>query len=733
MPERKIGLKEIIISVGIFLVTLIVIINYTQAQNKNIEEQTEYTICHDTKRAAEMVDSTIAYALNCIQVTSIAISNNMTSNTLNNPEYVLEQFMDNTPFRSMEYIKADSKSVMASDAEYYMDGIYGHTGIWIDYVPENADEPILHFYTPLYFNRKIVGVLIGTMGGNTDMATLLTSDYLGQPIAGIVVDEENKIIASTERFEPGTVIEWDNIHVIEENRQTFLDAIQVADDTFFELDGGAGRTIGCVSRVKSTGWKIIQMVPATSLKHIMAKSNALASLSIFIVFVMSISWFSVLIFDTKKISQYNISKVTLERDEQISVLLSMSEIYYSMHLINLVTDTVKEYIGKEATKEIVNMNEGAREMMHQVISTSVVEEDVDDALEFCNLSTIADRMKHKKILSAELNGKHIGWFRASFITIEADKNEMPVKVIFTVQIIEEEKKKVETLVMQSNTDELTGAYNRRAYEDDMLEYSLAPIADNFVYVSMDVNGLKSINDNFGHYAGDELIKGAMECMQECFESYGKIYRIGGDEFVCILFMNSNILHDVKSKFEKTVSNWSGLLVKELSVSCGYVEGIEHPGMNVMEISKIADKKMYEAKASHYRKKGIDRRGQMAVHSAIYDLYSKILKINITNDTYQIMDDTEQKQEKGFTYILSEWFISFGNAGQVHPDDLEEYLHKTDLAFLREYFGSGKKSISIYYRRNVEEDYSHVVMDMIPADDYTQENQSLFLYVKSLEV
>lgn len=63
----------------------------------------------------------------------------------------------------------------------------------------------------------------------------------------------------------------------------------------------------------------------------------------------------------------------------------------------------------------------------------------------------------------------------------------------------------------SNRDELTGCFNRRAYEEDIANLSRD---EEFIYASMDVNGLKVINDSLGHAAGDELLCGAASCMYE---------------------------------------------------------------------------------------------------------------------------------------------------------------------------------------------------------------------------
>ena len=70
----------------------------------------------------------------------------------------------------------------------------------------------------------------------------------------------------------------------------------------------------------------------------------------------------------------------------------------------------------------------------------------------------------------------------------------------------------------SNTDELTRCYNRHAYEEDINSLDLDK---EWVYVSMDLNGLKRANDSFGHAAGDELIRAAADCMKNSFSENGK--------------------------------------------------------------------------------------------------------------------------------------------------------------------------------------------------------------------
>ena len=424
-----------------------------------------------------------------------------------------------------------------------------------------------------------------------------------------------------------------------------------------------------------------------------------------------------------------------EKEEQFKVLQSMADIHYSMHVIDLAKDTVQELTAGQDVKAIVNRTNGAFEMMQTVINAVTVDEYLESVLEFTDLTTLAERMRDKKTISKQFVGKHTGWVQAMFIAIAFDPYGKPTKVIFTTRVIEEEKKNEEILVKKTIIDELTGLYNRRAYEEDILEYSAAPLSENFVYASIDVNGLKIVNDEIGHAAGDELIKGAADCMTKAFGSYGKVYRTGGDEFVSILFANKEQLVVIKEELESITENWSGELVSSLALSVGYVSKSECEDETILDMAKLADKRMYQAKSAYYAKKGVDRRGQTAANSALCNLYTKILKINITEDTYTIvnMDVSEQTSEKGFADTISGWLSGFGKSGQVHEDDLDGYLKKTDLEYLRKYFNEGKTSISIQYRRKYSDGFKQVAMDMIPADDYSDDNQTLFLYVKNIDM
>lgn len=294
------------------------------------------------------------------------------------------------------------------------------------------------------------------------------------------------------------------------------------------------------------------------------------------------------------------------------------------------------------------------------------------------------------------------------------------------------KDHTERLVIDSITDELTHLFNRRSYEEDFKRYRDVPVEDDFIIFSIDINGLKQMNDSLGHDVGDELITGSAKCITNAFAGSGKVYRVGGDEFMAVVYTDNDGKFFKDKIIEETLL-WKGEKVKEISLSIGYAAKRDFPELSLIELKKTSDKMMYKDKDNYYKTKGIDRRGQREAFNAICKSYTKILKINLTTDSYGIiqMNSNEKAAEMGFSEKISEWLHGFGKSGQVHPDDLDEYLSKTDINYLRGYFKNGCSSIGVFYRRREGDSFRAVMMEMLPAEDYSNENQSLFLYVKDI--
>lgn len=157
------------------------------------------------------------------------------------------------------------------------------------------------------------------------------------------------------------------------------------------------------------------------------------------------------------------------------------------------------------------------------------------------------------------------------------------------------------LDMIAHTDELTGLKNRRGFMDlgqATMNYSEA-VGQSGLIIYCDMDGLKKINDNYGHDAGDRAIKAQGQILQKNFRSNDIVARLGGDEF-CIIspglksedfdFIKQNIVNDCR--FWTSCSNSPF----ELSISLGF---IEYPdiqiGFNLSRLLADADSSLYVEK------------------------------------------------------------------------------------------------------------------------------------------
>lgn len=122
-----------------------------------------------------------------------------------------------------------------------------------------------------------------------------------------------------------------------------------------------------------------------------------------------------------------------------------------------------------------------------------------------------------------------GWRRDALARAEA----MARAAAATITAQAERIARLERLAL---TDELTGLYNRRGLEHRLAE-RLAEAkrhGEPGVLIYLDLNGLKRINDTYGHAVGDEAIRLVAEGLRKCLRSSDSIGRLGGDEFAVVL-------------------------------------------------------------------------------------------------------------------------------------------------------------------------------------------------------
>ncbi len=153
-----------------------------------------------------------------------------------------------------------------------------------------------------------------------------------------------------------------------------------------------------------------------------------------------------------------------------------------------------------------------------------------------------------------------------------------------------------------NTDSLTKLKNRSAFDTDIHNGIHRQKLNGIILVITDLNGLKPVNDKFGHKMGDFYIESCAKALLVESMDYCIVYRIGGDEFATII----PAVHS--SKVEEYIEIVQEQLIKicesalpSASVSMGYAE-CEGTSLSAWEkVLKDADEAMYNNKRAYYEK------------------------------------------------------------------------------------------------------------------------------------
>ena len=170
------------------------------------------------------------------------------------------------------------------------------------------------------------------------------------------------------------------------------------------------------------------------------------------------------------------------------------------------------------------------------------------------------------------------------------------------------RQKIDELDLIASTDELTGVYNRRgfySFGETTLKFAKA-MGQSGIVIYCDMDGLKKINDEYGHEAGDKAILAESIILRSNFRSNDIIARIGGDEFAIICpGLTKKALNSIREHIDEDCRIWSGgnELGFSISISMGSVQ-YPSPKMDykITPLLSEADSLMYMEKRAKKAKK-----------------------------------------------------------------------------------------------------------------------------------
>lgn len=208
------------------------------------------------------------------------------------------------------------------------------------------------------------------------------------------------------------------------------------------------------------------------------------------------------------------------------------------------------------------------------------------------VNMLPDQVEHDRVRLKGRDGNY-RWYRSQYKAVFGSENRV-VQVIGTLTDISVQIDREQELREQAQQDPLTGLYNRAGVK--MINARLEQISRGVLFM-MDLDDFKSINDNYGHAAGDKLLTAIGGILTETFRTDDIVARVGGDEFVAFL-SGSDSKVTAEQKGQELLERVRALRIEGIdtvaSVSIGAASA-PGCGRTYETLSAVADGALYQVK------------------------------------------------------------------------------------------------------------------------------------------
>jgi two-component system cell cycle response regulator len=206
----------------------------------------------------------------------------------------------------------------------------------------------------------------------------------------------------------------------------------------------------------------------------------------------------------------------------------------------------------------------------------------------------------------ELKIKGLEQGASDYVTKPFDAEELVarVKVHLKIKNLQDDLKRTNELLLElSNTDHLTGLFNRRYLMDSLAKEVQRSVrkGGNLSLIILDIDHFKQVNDQFGHLQGDIVLQKVAQQLQKELRNYDIAARYGGEEFVAVLpdaTLEEAVFVANRVRASVQTTRFSGELSQmNLSASLGVAAFSKETCRTEDDFIKLADDALYRAKAN----------------------------------------------------------------------------------------------------------------------------------------
>jgi len=515
---------------------------FTRNNYQRILEQNEVYTSDTARQTVDRIDELLQMYQASMDVLAITVEQMIQEPCVDTE--LLSLMQETSSFDYVEFVDATGQNRNASgitsysgDRKNYLDGMQGHRGTDVIFQSRITHETLINFYSPVYYDGEIIGVLNGMCRERT-VREVISVELFGQPTRTYLCMGDGTIISSTGIYDTSENIlkETDASPKLTPGMaEPVLAAFRDHESCSFTYEDGEGISNASITALSTDDWVLLQVFPSSLTSRMAGNANAAGiQLEVRLLVIFGLYLFY-LIWNYVRQRRDLVS----EKERLAWIIEGIIPLFTRILIVDYDKGTY-EYIdtphgtasplarsNRKGTLARLNAYMGARyinpdgtlragTLMDQKMIQSGLQED-------------------QPYLQYEYRirwGGKIHWETASIMSMER-RDGIPVTVLFAIQDVTAMKDREHRLEKLAVTDGLTMFLNKTATRQ-AIDAALAqdPQAQ-FAFFMFDIDHFKEANDQFGHAFGDKVIIRFADTIRHCFRSSDLLGRIGGDEFAVL--------------------------------------------------------------------------------------------------------------------------------------------------------------------------------------------------------
>ena len=409
---------------------------FTKDNRQRILMQNDGFIEAATEQTAARVNELIRNAERDVDMIAYLYGSLMTE-----PEVDSEMLRDMTERSNFDYVEfissdgmdltADGRTADLSDREYFRLGMQGSSGKCVIYNSRITNETLLIFYTPFYYEDRIIGVLSGILRGDT-LSEIFSAEYFGLQNGNYLLERDGSVIFSTgDSSGSGNLLASmkERNRLSEKDLEKLEQALENGSSTNFNYEGANGAGSAYVTALEDGDWMLLQNFSSV-LTRDMAQSADSAGirleLKLFAVFMAYLLYLAIKNWMQKK-------RLVSENQQMSRIVDAVPQLFTRFALVDYETDTYEYLEDKKSSaqergsySDLIRFleskyipGEGSGENMSVLISPEYVKEHLTEDVPYLQFEYQID-----------MEGKR--WENVSILCLKR-KDGVPSNVLYAIQ------------------------------------------------------------------------------------------------------------------------------------------------------------------------------------------------------------------------------------------------------------------------------------------------------------